>query len=220
MEDKSYLDQLMDYMNENSKKRQEESLALTDTPQFGMPLTKKIKAENPNLPESDIRDYRNNVRDDLIDNTMNSGMASSGLTTKVGGAIEKGLSRLGSESRFRELLDNPMLNKVRQTFKQDNAIEGGLKNAAEMEAIKKTNRVPELEVPKVDEMTQQRYFKKWFEDAKDAKDTSNLLQSNKEIGKAASEKASGFVAPVDDLEKTVPGLSPEEIAEIVKKRAM
>lgn len=159
MEDKSYLDELMDYMNENDRKRKEESLSLVDTPQFGMPLTRKIKSENPNIPQSDITDYRNNVRDDLTDTVMGSAMSSGGildsakklgsrfageapgLMKKAGGMVENELSKLPESSRFRELLDVPAIQKLREPLKQQNAMDNATKNAIEMNAIKKQSNI-------------------------------------------------------------------------------
>jgi hypothetical protein len=85
-----YLKQLADAMIENNRKTQEENAgSLEDIntkmdylPSIGgqrFPLTKQLLARNPNIPQDDIQDYAQNVKDDAEGNMMAIGGMSGGI---------------------------------------------------------------------------------------------------------------------------------------------
>lgn len=221
-----YLKQLVEYMQNSQNQRKEESQVLSDTPQMGMPFTKTLKKQNPGIPESDISLYRNNVKDDFVDyiegagsnfGTINNGIKNSFKNIGVG--IENTLQKLPEISRWRTLLDNPVIEKIREPLKRERNIQLMNKSEIENKALQELNRIPEMELPKVDEVTAQRNFKNWFDSNKAEKETLDLINSNKEIQDEAAKKASEFTKPIDDIEKTVPALSNEEILALLKKKA-
>lgn len=229
MEDKSYLDDLMNYINENQKKRSEESLSLIDTPQMGMPLTRQIKAENPNIPESDVTDYKSGVKNDLMDYMAGVGMSSpnlmsegikkigtSSIGTKIGAGIENGISKLDPNGRFKEIIDgfsNKYMPEVRDLYKSKRNI--GLANNTEKtikDLAEKNLPVPELPVPKVEKDVANSNFKDWLvgrnentkaleEIAKKEKLSKILEQEQAEIRNKALEKIK--------QDKSNPELDPE-----------
>lgn len=100
-EDKNYLNDLMDLIQENNRKRDEESTSMLDNIHFmGKPFTKQIIQQNPNIPQSDVQDYVENVKSDNMDNMMGAGMASGGIrnlaapaATRFGSLITKNLPK-------------------------------------------------------------------------------------------------------------------------------
>lgn len=69
-DEKSFLDQLAEYYNQNKINRQEETNSLNDFPKSGeygprqRSFTRDMLASNPNLPQDDVREYVSNVKDD------------------------------------------------------------------------------------------------------------------------------------------------------------
>lgn len=142
MEDKSYLDELVQYIIDNQKKRQEEAMSLSDTPKMGMPLTKKLKQENPGIPEDDITSYRDNAREDMLD--FASGVAGSSPVLKVGAAVENALAKnLPRVSRFRSIVDNPIIEKIREPFRQQRSLD--LADKANLESKMISDKVQKAE---------------------------------------------------------------------------
>jgi hypothetical protein len=84
-----YLKQLADWINENGRQRKEEDMAFSErvnkqmniplTSSQRFPLTKQLAAQNPDLPQDDLQDYAQNVKDDEQENMMQIGGMSGGL---------------------------------------------------------------------------------------------------------------------------------------------
>jgi hypothetical protein len=194
---------------------------------MGMPLTKQIKNENPNIPESDISDYKSNVKNDLGDYMMGVGMSSPNLVTgvknsigqginKIGAKIENGISNLDPNSRFKELIDsatNKYMPEIREGFKRQRNTDLANNTSKTIEELAEKNPpVPELPVPKVEKDVANSNFKDWLvgrnentkaleELAKKEKLDKILEQEQAEIKKNVLEKIK--------QDKSIPELDPE-----------
>ena len=102
-----YLKQLADWYNENSRQRKEEQSSMNDFPKSGeygprqRDFTRDMLAANPELPQDDVREYVQNVKDDNASMMSDIGGMSGGVKAlkplaqvgmkmlpKVGQAIE------------------------------------------------------------------------------------------------------------------------------------
>lgn len=230
-----YLGQLRDYMAENERKRKEESLALQDTPQMGMPLTRQIKQENPNIPNDDIQDYKKNVTNDLTDYVSGAGMsaasinnlgktamnAGGGIARGIAGKVENAIQKYVPEnSRFREILDHPILDNVREIGKQERNVQLDKSTGKFRDILKKENeaiRPQEFEIPKVDESKSNDILDNWRKDNEIYKRDRKLIQSRKEIDELNNKKNSNYVEPSLDFDATKPGITQEELEEILNR---
>lgn len=218
-EDKSTLDELVDYLNENQRKRSEEMQSISDDgPGSGKPFTKKIKAENPNIPESDVQDYVGNVKDDMTNYIAGATMGAS-PALKLGSKIEGMAAKLPDASRFRELLDHPMVQKLREPFKQQRNMDMSNATAQEMKAIANKNIVPERALPAVDEVSGQRAYKNWM-DEKLANETELAAHNNQgKIQNAIQEYNQKQGISMDPrLEQTQPAVPQELIEELLRRK--
>ncbi len=112
-----YLKQLADLMNENARKSKEENMSfsedvnkkMTDTPMSNnqrFPLTKQIKAQNPGIPQDDMQDYAQSVKEDTDENMMAIGGMSGGLRM-LKPAAQAGMKLLPKVApKIAEALDN------------------------------------------------------------------------------------------------------------------
>ncbi len=217
-EDKNYLNDLMDYINENHRKRNEETDSMSDTfPSMGKPFTKKVISENPNIPQSDVQDYVQNVKDDNMENMMGTAMGASSAL-KLGGALEGMAAKLPSASRFRGLIDNPIVQKIREPFKQQRNIDLTNKASQEMADLAKTNVVKEAQIPALDEVTQQKYYKDWLKDKLSNQSELGYQNKQSQIQEAIQKHNEGFKLD-PNLDQTVPGISQELIDAIIKQKA-
>lgn len=213
-EDKSYLDELADYMSENHRKRNEEMDALKDVANPRKPFTKQILQQNPNIPQDDVRDYVKNVNDDRDEYMM--GMAGSSPAMKIGSHLEGLASKLPEMSRFRQLLDSPLAQKIRQPFKQDRNMDLNNRAVQETQDLVKKNLVPEQQVHMPDEVTQQRDYKNWFDDKVNYEKELGYANKQAELQEAIKRNNAKFNLD-PNLDQTQPGISQELIDEILKK---
>lgn len=112
-----YLKQLADLMNENARKSKEENMAFAEDvntkmpniPMLGsqrFPLTKQLISQNPNLPQEDLKDYAQNVKNDSEENMMAIGGMSGGLKM-LKPAAQAGMKLLPKIApKIAEALDN------------------------------------------------------------------------------------------------------------------
>lgn len=212
-EDKSYLNELMDWINENHRKRDEEMNSLSDTANPSKPFTKKIMAENPNIPQDDVMDYVNNVKDDQTDYVMGAAMGSPAL--KVGARLEGMAAKLPEMSRFRALLDNPVVQKIREPFKQQRNMDMMNKAGQEMADIAKAGRASEKALPALDDVANQKAYKNWM---------NEKVAFEKELGyknnQTALQKAIDQQNKLGQgLEETQPAISQELIDQILSRKA-
>jgi hypothetical protein len=211
-EDKSYLNDLVDYVKENYRKRGEEVDSLNPES-----FRNQLKQKNPNIPDDDINAYQQNVKDDLGDNLMGSAMAPS--LGKAGlSAIERAGSKLPEVSRFRELMDSNIMRKIKEPFTQQRNIDMTNRAAEEMANISKANKklVPEMELPKVDEFTEHANYKNWLKDKNNdvleqdygnkAEAIQNLMKDNEIMFKGMDEN-------------TIPAVPQELIDAVLKKKS-
>jgi hypothetical protein len=212
-EDKSYLDELADYMSENHRKRNEEMDSLSDVSQR-KPFTKQILNQNPNIPQDDVRDYVDNVKNDRDEYMM--GMAGSSPALKIGSHLEGLASKLPEMSRFRQLLDSPLAQKIRQPFKQERNIDLNNKAVLETQELAKKNLIPEQQIQMPDEVTQQRNYKNWFDDKVNYEKELGYINKQDELQNAIKQNNDKFKLD-PNLDQTQPGISQELIDEILKK---
>lgn len=141
--DKNYLNELLDYLAQNKDNQENEALSLMDRPSMGMPLTKKLKKDNPGIPEDDIKNIRDNIRDDYVDSVGNMAMGSASAL-KIGSKLEQELSkRLPDTSRFRQLLDTQLGRKLREPFIQQKNLD--LVDKANLENMRISEKQKALE---------------------------------------------------------------------------
>lgn len=80
-----YLKQLADWINENGRQRKEEEASMNDFPKSGeygprqRSFTRSMLAANPDLPQDDVHEYVQNVKDDNMQHLDDMG--------QMGGAI-------------------------------------------------------------------------------------------------------------------------------------
>lgn len=212
-EDKSYLNELMDWINENHRKRGEEVDSLSDTANPNKPFTKQIMKQNPNIPQDDVQDYVKNVKDDQGDYAMGVGMSSPAL--KVGANLEGLAARLPEVSRFRSILDNPIVQKVREPFKQQRNIDMMDRTGREMADIAKSNQVIEKPLPEIDDIANQKAYKNWLNDKmafekelgykNNQTELQNIIDQHNKLGSG--------------LDETQPAISQELIDQILNRKA-
>lgn len=212
-EDKSYLNELMDWIGENHRKRNEEIDSLSDTSNPNKPFTKKIMSENPNIPKDDIQDYVKNVKDDQMD--FMSGVGSGTPALKVGAQLEGMAAKLPEVSRFRTILDNPLVQKIREPFKQQRNMDMMNRAGQEMSDIAKAGRVPERALPELDEVANQKAYRNWMNDK---------VSFEKELGYHNNQTALENVIDQQNklnpfAEETQPAISQELIDQIMKRKA-
>lgn len=98
-DDKSFLDQLAEYYNQAGQNRKEEEDSMNDFPKLGeygprqRSFTRSMLAANPELPQDDVRDYVQNVKDDNMNNIAN-GAANIGGLKVLGDVVENVAPRL------------------------------------------------------------------------------------------------------------------------------
>lgn len=213
----SLLSRFNNYITENHRKRNEESNALTDdVPGMGKHFTKKILSENPNIPQDDVKDYVNNVKDDASDYFMGAGMSAPAVS--IGTNLEGMAAKLPEASRFRELLDNPMVQKIREPFKQQRNMDLMNRSTQEMADIaRSTAPAPTKAMPMIDEVAQHKAYKNWLSDkaAHDSELAYHNAQGEIQDAVINHNKSSGF-DPLSD--KTQPAIPQELIDAIIKRK--
>lgn len=204
MDEKSYLDQLVDYLKENQAKSNEGYEALMNPSK----LQKKIKANNPNLPESDVRDYVKSAGSETVMN-MAEGAAMGSPALKVGSAIEGQIARhLPEVSRFRALLDNPVVQKIREPFKAQRNMD--LMRNAEAGAADRAARIKQADDLFIKGMDDSVAAEKKAIEALQQKELEDIIRKTSDEVKLS--KASS------DLEATQPAIPNELIEEVLRKK--
>jgi hypothetical protein len=207
-----YLKQLADAMIENNRKTKEENAgSLEDIntkmdylPNIGnqrFPLTKQLLAQNPNIPQDDIQDYAQNVKNDAEENMMAIGGMSSGMNVlgKVAKPLLPALSNMVRKQipkvseRFGNLLhkganilDKPYINEIQEKI--------GIKDRpnliSEEELIESYKKIPEL-----DELAKEKLKRSADIDVIDY--MQELEKKKRQIG--------GELFDPSSMEKTIPG---------------
>ena len=94
-DEKSYLDQLAEYYNQNKINRKEEEDSMNDFPKSGeygprqRSFTRNMLAANTNLPQDDVHEYVQNVKDDNMQHFEDMGQMGGAINMlgKAGKAI-------------------------------------------------------------------------------------------------------------------------------------
>lgn len=205
MDEKSYLDQLVDYLKENQRKSNEGYEALINPSR----LQKKVKANNPNLPESDVRDYVKSAGTETMMN-MAEGVAMGSPALKVGSAIEGQIARhLPEVSRFRALLDNPVVQKIREPFKAQRNMD--LMRNAEAGVADRAARIKQADDLFIKGMDDSVAAEKKAIEALQEKELQGIIQKTK-------DDMSAINRPALDLEATQPVIPNELIEEVLRKK--
>jgi hypothetical protein len=209
MED--YLKQLAEYMQNNQSQRKEEREVLSDTPQMGMPFTKKLKQQNPGLPESDISDYREGVKSGTDDYLAGIGpqQGFNNIAAKASRSVVESIPRFKKMFDIKEKsLGENVINKLSKPFKT-------IVNYDDIDKIRELNAFKEASKSGPKLISEEELIKNLIPEVDEF--TRNRMRNRTDVNLAADLQEQALKEAQDRVAKYGQSKDAQELTSVIKK---